>query len=34
MVQNLILVEKKKGRITTTNLMPVRFVPFTREETR
>lgn len=34
MVQNLILVEKKKGRITTTNLMPVRFVPFTREEKR
>lgn len=34
MVQNLILVEKKKGRITNTNLMPVRFVPFTREEKR
>lgn len=34
MVQNLILVEKKKGRITTENLMPVRFVPFTREDSR
>ncbi|MFA4998227.1 MAG: protein-L-isoaspartate(D-aspartate) O-methyltransferase [Bacteroidales bacterium] len=32
MVQNLILVEKKKGRITTRNMMPVRFVPFTRKE--
>lgn len=29
-VQNLILVEKKDGKITTQNLMPVRFVPFTR----
>ena len=31
MVQTLMLVEKKGDRITTTNLMPVRFVPFTRE---
>jgi len=30
MVQTLMLVEKKGDRITTTNLMPVRFVPFTR----
>jgi len=29
-VQYLILIEKKKGRITTKNMMPVRFVPFTR----
>ena len=32
MVQSLILVNKKKDRITTTNLMSVRFVPFTRQE--
>lgn len=31
-VQTLMLVEKKGGKITTTNLMPVRFVPFTRNE--
>lgn len=30
LVQTLILVEKKNGKITTQNLMPVRFVPFTR----
>ncbi|NLA15171.1 MAG: protein-L-isoaspartate(D-aspartate) O-methyltransferase [Bacteroidales bacterium] len=30
MVQYLILVEKKKGKITTRSMMPVRFVPFTR----
>lgn len=30
--QQLILVEKKKGRIKTKNLMFVRFVPFTRSE--
>ncbi len=30
LVQNLILVEKKDGKITTQNLMPVRFVPFIR----
>ncbi|MFY9115842.1 MAG: protein-L-isoaspartate(D-aspartate) O-methyltransferase [Bacteroidales bacterium] len=29
-VQSLLLVEKKKGKITTENLIPVRFVPFTR----
>ena len=32
MVQSLILVNKKKDKITTTNLMAVRFVPFTRKE--
>jgi len=31
MVQNLILVEKKESRTTTKSLMPVRFVPFTRD---
>ncbi len=31
MVQNLMLVEKKGESITTTSLMPVRFVPFTRD---
>lgn len=31
MVQNLMLVEKKGEQITTTSLMPVRFVPFTRK---
>jgi protein-L-isoaspartate(D-aspartate) O-methyltransferase len=31
LVQTLMLVEKKGERITTTNLMPVRFVPFTRK---
>jgi protein-L-isoaspartate(D-aspartate) O-methyltransferase len=30
--QTLILVEKKGGDITTTSLLPVRFVPFTREK--
>jgi len=30
MVQNLILVQKEGEEITTTSLMPVRFVPFTR----
>jgi protein-L-isoaspartate(D-aspartate) O-methyltransferase len=30
--QNLILVEKKGEEITTRSLMPVRFVPFTREK--
>jgi len=30
MVQMLMLVEKKGGEITTTGLMPVRFVPFRR----
>ncbi len=28
--QSLMLVEKKEGRTTTKNLMPVIFVPFTR----
>jgi len=30
LVQTLMLVEKKGGQITTTQLMPVRFVPFRR----
>ena len=30
MVQNLMLVQKDGDKITTTNLIPVRFVPFTR----
>jgi len=29
-IQQLLLVEKKKGKIKTKNLMFVRFVPFTR----
>ena len=32
MVQQLILVEKRDGRVFTENLIPVRFVPFTRSE--
>lgn len=31
-VQTLMLVEKKKGKISTSSLMPVRFVPFTRSK--
>lgn len=31
-VQYLILVEKKNGKVKKTNMLPVRFVPFTREE--
>ena len=31
-VQMLKLVEKKEDRVTTQNLLPVRFVPFTRKE--
>lgn len=30
-VQNLVLVEKKGGKITTRNIAPVRFVPLTRQ---
>ena len=30
LIQTLMLVEKKKGKISTSSLMPVRFVPFTR----
>ena len=30
LVQQLMLVEKKKGKTLTKSLMPVRFVPFTR----
>jgi len=31
-VQQLVLVEKRNGEITTRNMLPVRFVPFTRAE--
>ena len=31
-VQSLMLVSKKNGELTKTSLMPVRFVPFTREK--
>ncbi len=31
-VQYLILVEKKNGKVKEKNMLPVRFVPFTREE--
>lgn len=31
-VQYLILVEKKNGKVKKTNMLPVRFVPFTRED--
>lgn len=31
-VQSLLLVSKKNGKMTKKNLMPVRFVPFTREK--
>ena len=34
MVQSLMLVEKKDGKISTKSLMPVRFVPFTRGGTQ
>jgi protein-L-isoaspartate(D-aspartate) O-methyltransferase len=30
-IQNLVLVTKSNGKISKTNLMPVRFVPFTRD---
>ena len=30
LVQQLMLVEKKRGRVNTRSLIPVRFVPFTR----
>ncbi|MEO0570383.1 MAG: protein-L-isoaspartate(D-aspartate) O-methyltransferase [Bacteroidota bacterium] len=29
-IRDLVLIHKKKGKVTTKNLMPVRFVPFTR----
>jgi protein-L-isoaspartate(D-aspartate) O-methyltransferase len=32
MTQQLVLVEKRDGRTRSRNLMPVRFVPFTRAE--
>lgn len=32
LVQTLMLVEKKRGRTSTSSLMPVRFVPFTRSQ--
>jgi protein-L-isoaspartate(D-aspartate) O-methyltransferase len=31
-VQYLILVQKKHGKMKKTNMLPVRFVPFTRDE--
>jgi protein-L-isoaspartate(D-aspartate) O-methyltransferase len=31
-VQYLILVEKKNGKVKETNMLPVRFVPFTRDD--
>jgi protein-L-isoaspartate(D-aspartate) O-methyltransferase len=31
-IQQLVLVEKKKGEITTRTMLPVRFVPLTRTE--
>lgn len=30
LVQNLVLVEKRQGKVTTRNVLPVRFVPLTR----
>lgn len=30
LVQNLMLVEKRHGKVTTRNILPVRFVPLTR----
>jgi protein-L-isoaspartate(D-aspartate) O-methyltransferase len=30
--QNLVLVTKRNGKVHTRTLMPVRFVPFTREK--
>ena len=32
LIQTLMLVEKKEGKISTSSLMPVRFVPFTRSQ--
>jgi protein-L-isoaspartate(D-aspartate) O-methyltransferase len=32
LTQQLVLVEKRDGQVRTRNLMPVRFVPFTRAE--
>lgn len=32
LVQTLMLVEKKRGKTSTSSLMPVRFVPFTRSQ--
>lgn len=33
-VEQLVLVTKKNGKVKTKELMPVRFVPFTREKNR
>src|SRR5690606_21812006 len=33
-VQNLVLIEKRKGELVKTSLIPVRFVPFTRGSDR
>ena len=30
--QNLVLVSKREGKVRTRTLMPVKFVPFTREK--
>ena len=30
-LRDLMLIRKRKGKITSKNLMPVRFVPFTRD---
>ncbi|MDP2423824.1 MAG: protein-L-isoaspartate(D-aspartate) O-methyltransferase, partial [Bacteroidales bacterium] len=34
LVQQLVLVEKVKGKIRSKNLIPVRFVPFTRGDSK
>ena len=31
-VQKLVMVQKKKSKISTQTLLPVRFVPFTRSK--
>lgn len=31
-VQHLVLIEKKDGKVKKRNMLPVRFVPFTRED--
>jgi protein-L-isoaspartate(D-aspartate) O-methyltransferase len=33
-IQNLVLVEKRDGRITKQNVAAVRFVPLVREKNR
>lgn len=34
LTQNLMLIEKSEGKITTKNLLPVRFVPFKRGDNK